>query len=175
VGVIVAAPVRQQARRTERAGVRSALPAYHGVDLDRGERIGAALGNGIVPIDPQLLANSDGPLVEPVRTLRDTLGGEVPPGAGRPASSAVIQSWRRASLSGCCRTTLLLSQSATRTKETDRTIRSTSLDESVFGLIRRVAKSWASTFPVSQRDMASSWLERIFFASARMSPCLTPN
>src|SRR5215471_12855180 len=57
----------------------------------------------------------------------------------------------------------------------DRTSRSTSLADRSFGLIRRTARSWASTFPVSQSAMANSWLGRIFFASARMSPCLTPN
>src|SRR5262249_49455666 len=44
-----------------------------------------------------------------------------------------------------------------------------------FGLIRRTARSWASTFPVSQSATANSWLGWIFFASARRSPCLTPN
>src|SRR5262249_20811120 len=57
----------------------------------------------------------------------------------------------------------------------DRTSRSTSSADRSFGLIRRIARSWASTFPVSQRDMANSWLVLIFFASARISPCLTPN
>src|SRR5881409_2389188 len=104
-------------------GVRLALPAYHGVNPDRGEGGRATLRNGIVPVDPQLLANGDGQLavfgevdsdgrkrvvhrplhywigaghfrldasqqrrqIEPVRTLCDPLGGEVPSGPGRPA------------------------------------------------------------------------------------------
>src|SRR5215469_8185238 len=57
----------------------------------------------------------------------------------------------------------------------DRTNRSTSLADSSFGLIRRTARSWASTFPVFQSARANSWLGWIFFASARRSPCLTPN
>src|SRR5262249_50777102 len=39
----------------------------------------------------------------------------------------------------------------------------------------RIAKSWASTFPVFQRGMANSGLDLSFFASARMSPLWTPN
>jgi hypothetical protein len=39
-------------------GVCSALPAHHEVDPDRGEGGRAALRNGIVPIDSQLLANA---------------------------------------------------------------------------------------------------------------------
>src|SRR5262245_64997049 len=57
----------------------------------------------------------------------------------------------------------------------DRTSRSTSSADRSFGLIRRIARSWASTFPVFQSAMAYSWLGWIFFASARRSPCLTPN
>ena len=43
-------------------GVRSALPAHHCVNPDRGEGGRAILRHGIVPIDSQLLAYGDGPL-----------------------------------------------------------------------------------------------------------------
>ncbi len=57
----------------------------------------------------------------------------------------------------------------------DRTIRSISSADRSFGLMMRVAKNWASTFPVFQSAFPNSWLLLIFFASARMSPSLTPN
>src|SRR5262245_35716318 len=68
-----------------------------------------------------------------------------------------------------------MSQSATRTKEMDRTIRSISLADSFFGCISSAARNCASTLSVFQSDRASSWSVLIFFASARMSPRLTPN
>jgi hypothetical protein len=53
------------------------------------------------------------------------------------------------------------SQSATRTKVKDRTIRSVSSADSFLGWMRSVARNWASTFLVLQRDRANGWSVRI--------------
>src|SRR5262245_17684292 len=42
----------------------SALPLYHFIDPDRSERRRAAFGTRVVAIDPERLADRDGPLAE---------------------------------------------------------------------------------------------------------------
>ena len=85
-----------------------------------------------------------------------TLSPMIATGRAAQRSFAVIHFSRSASVSGCCATTSEFSYSATCAQVVERVNLSSSSAENDLGLMMSVARSCASTLPVSQRLSASS-------------------